>query len=263
MHTPKFSALCLIALLASAAAHAAVITVTTAADDLIPNDGTVSLREAIIAINNGNNLGDPDIIAQNPGTFGVNDTIKFNIPGTGLQVIDVNTGMFGQNGALPAILKPVLIDGYTQAGSHQNTTVAPPHDNAVLRIELNGAATAAGTNGLDLAGAGGITIRGLIVVRFSGNGIVVDSPNNAIAGNFIGTESAADNSGPGNGHYGILVNSGGATIGGGDPSGRNVIAFNGTGGIAIVEPTVVLEDNLINGKNNGSGIQILGGVTHK
>src|SRR5262249_12014239 len=58
----------------------ALITVTTTSDDLTPNDGSVSLREAITAINAGNDLGDPDILAQNPGTFGTNDTIRFNIP---------------------------------------------------------------------------------------------------------------------------------------------------------------------------------------
>jgi len=60
----------------------ATITVTTKADDLTPNDGSVSLREAITALNAGNDLGDPDITAQNPGTFGTNDKINFNIAGT-------------------------------------------------------------------------------------------------------------------------------------------------------------------------------------
>src|SRR5438874_4427438 len=63
----------------------AIVTVTTVADDLTPNDGSVSLRESITAINAGNDLGDPNITAQNPGIFGINDTINFNIPGTGVQ----------------------------------------------------------------------------------------------------------------------------------------------------------------------------------
>src|SRR5438046_2341779 len=54
----------------------AAITVTTPLDEMIPNDGTVSLREATAAITAGNDLGDPDIAAQNPGTFGVNDTVN-------------------------------------------------------------------------------------------------------------------------------------------------------------------------------------------
>ena len=59
---------------------------------MTPNDGTVSLREAITAINAGNNLGDPDITAQNPGTFGTSDTINFNIAGSGPQRILVGGG---------------------------------------------------------------------------------------------------------------------------------------------------------------------------
>ena len=59
------------------AASAATITVTTTTDDLTPNNGIVSLREAITAINAGNDLGDPDITAQNPGIFGTNDAITF------------------------------------------------------------------------------------------------------------------------------------------------------------------------------------------
>src|SRR5437879_4471071 len=91
----------------------ATLSVTTAADDLTPNDGSVSLREAITPVNAGNDLGDPDITAQNPGTFGSNDTIQFNIPGTGVHTILVGSSGLG---ALPAVMKPVLIDGSTQPG---------------------------------------------------------------------------------------------------------------------------------------------------
>src|SRR6516164_2649756 len=59
----------------------AVITVTTAADDSTPGNGVVSLREAMTAINAGTALADPDILGQNPGAFGSNDTINFNISG--------------------------------------------------------------------------------------------------------------------------------------------------------------------------------------
>jgi hypothetical protein len=55
----------------------ALLIVKTIADDTTPNDGSVSLREAITAINNGSAGGDNDIINENPGTFGVNDTIQF------------------------------------------------------------------------------------------------------------------------------------------------------------------------------------------
>src|SRR5205085_5264084 len=69
------------------------VTVTTAADDLTPNDGSVSLREAITTINAGNDLGDPDIIAQAPGTFGTNDTIDFSPAGAPFQINVGSTGL--------------------------------------------------------------------------------------------------------------------------------------------------------------------------
>ncbi|HMC11197.1 MAG TPA: CSLREA domain-containing protein, partial [Pirellulaceae bacterium] len=83
----------------------ATITVTTSADDLTPNDGTVSLREAITAINAGNDLGDPNITSQNPGTFGTNDTINFNIPGGGPHTILIGSDASASGLALPTISK--------------------------------------------------------------------------------------------------------------------------------------------------------------
>src|SRR5947207_4806416 len=95
----------------------AVVTVTSVADDLTPNDGSVSLRESMTAINAGNDLGDPDITAQNPGTFGVNDTINFNITGAGVRTINVGTDASAAGIPLPTIVNPVTINGYSQPGA--------------------------------------------------------------------------------------------------------------------------------------------------
>ena len=59
------------------------------------------------------------------------DTIAFNIPGAGVHTIVPAT-------ALPAIVNPVTIDGYTQPGSRPNASAVG--DDAVLTIELSGAA---------------------------------------------------------------------------------------------------------------------------
>src|SRR5438309_37657 len=92
----------------------AVITVTTAADALAV-DGSVSLREAILSIDQGSNVN-ADVNAAGP--YGSSDTIHFAITGTGVQSIPLgSTGL----GALPALTRPVLIDGYTQPGSQANT----------------------------------------------------------------------------------------------------------------------------------------------
>jgi CSLREA domain-containing protein len=87
------------------------VTVTTVSDDLTPNDGSVSLREAITAMNAGNDLGDPDVTAQNPGTFGTNDTINFNIPGAGVRTISVGTDATFFGVPFPDITNPVTING--------------------------------------------------------------------------------------------------------------------------------------------------------
>src|SRR5262249_27679614 len=91
-------------LLSAVSAHASTIKVTTADDDITPNDGSVSLREAILAIDTGTGLGDPDITNQLPGVFGINDTINFNISASGTRQT-INVGGTG-NGALPALIRP-------------------------------------------------------------------------------------------------------------------------------------------------------------
>src|SRR5271165_5981129 len=75
----------------------ASFVVTIAGDPLGAHQGT-SLRDAIKAVN-----ADKNDSASTP------DTIQFNIAGPGVQVIDLNK-------ALPAINRPVVIDGTTQSG---------------------------------------------------------------------------------------------------------------------------------------------------
>src|SRR3954471_15548394 len=101
----------LLGLLAAQAARAATFTVTTTNDT-----GAGSLRQAITDAN---------------ATDGV-DTIQFAItdPPAGVRTITPAT-------ALPPITRPVIIDGYTQAGSSSNTLANG--DNAVLLIEISGA----------------------------------------------------------------------------------------------------------------------------
>jgi molybdopterin-binding protein len=225
----------------------ATLTVTTTADDLTPNDGTVSLREAITAINAGNDLGDPNVTAQNPGTFGTNDTINFNVPGSGVQTVSPAS-------ALPTIVKPVTIDGYSQPGASPNGAFP------VLLIELNGTNAGAGVNGLVLgAGSGGSTIKGLVINRFQadtgfvgGNGILVQSNGNTIAGNFVGVEPEGGSQRP-NGGDGIRVAASNNVIGGTGPGDRNVVAGNMLDGIHILGTVATpATGNLI--RNNYVGV---------
>lgn len=237
------------------AVFAATITITTTADDITPNDGSVSLREAITAMNAGNDLGDPDITAQNPGTFGVGNTINFTIPGSSVQTIKVgNTG----NGALPTLTTTMTISGYSQPLASVNTLANA--DNAHLLIELDGANAGANADGLQLgSGSDGTTIRGLIVNRFSGNGIDVLTNGNVIAGNFVGVNPFGD-AAEANQNDGVRIESSfDNTIGGTLPAARNVISGNNADGIHLVFTAAfppagtVVEGNFVGVNATGTG----------
>jgi hypothetical protein len=178
--------------------------VTTTADS-----GAGSLRQAII----------------NADASGVSSTIDFTIPGLGLHTINLAS-------ALPTITVPVMIDGYSEAGSSVNTLSVG--DNAVLTIELNGTGAGAGATGLVLgAGSDGSTIRGLVINRFTQDGIDVSSTTDKIVGNWIGTD-ATGTLNAGNGHEGVAITAitgNNATIGSATLADRNVLSGNGDEGV--------------------------------
>lgn len=241
--------ICLVALallVLATGARAATITVTTTADDLTPNDGTVSLREAITAINDQGALGDPDIEAQNPGTFGSRDRIDFDIAGAGRQAIAVGgTGL----GALPAITQPVLIDGYTQPGAAANTLAAG--DDASLMIALNGTSAGSGADGL-LASAPEVRIGGLDVFGFSGSQIELAGGADTVAGNELGFDAIG---GSASSVTGVTVTESSTnTIGGTQPLARNVISGNLKSGVVIAGTVASpAESNNVQGNYIGTG----------
>src|SRR5256714_13915207 len=126
----------------AAPAGAATITVTTTADDNTSGDGSVSLREAIGAINSGGS-SDSDITAQSPGTYGSNDAIHFNIPGSGVHIIDVGSPSAT---VLPHLQQALTIDGTSQ-----------PRSGAV-RVVLDGSAVSS-SSAAGLAATARVTIR--------------------------------------------------------------------------------------------------------
>lgn len=157
------------------------------------------------------------------------DTIEFNISGTGLHTITTTD-------AFPNIIQPLIIDGYSQPGSVENTAVAPLPMNSVPTIHLYG-------DQQDTAitvEAAGTTFRGLIIENYLMALQILES-NFTLTGSYIQTNSegmkTAATSFGGNG---ILLETGftGSTLGGTNPEDRNILgasegasplALNGSG----------------------------------
>jgi hypothetical protein len=210
------------ALGAARTAQPATVTVT-GTGDTIAVDGSVTLREAIASINAAANVN-ADVAPV--GTYGSGDTIAFNIPGVGPHTISIGAT------PLPVIARPMILDGYTQPGSFENTLAVG--DNAVINIVLQG--TTSGVHGLEVGpGGSGSVITGLVLQRHF-FAVQITGSNVTVAGNFIGTDRGATLSDAtttnsvavniGNGNIGNNV------IGGSTPAERNVISGN-AGGIIM------------------------------
>ena len=209
------------------AAPGATFTVTTNADS-----GAGSLRQAILSAN---------------ASAGSN-TIKFQISGTPPFTITPLT-------PLPGVSNLVLIDGTTQPGFTGKPIV-----------ELSGSSAGSDAVGLELD-AGFSTVRGLVINRFSAQGVLVVGASNVIQGNFIGTDptgtAARSNSG-----YGIWALSPGNLIGGTNAGNGNVISGGKDAGVFIYNTNGnTIQGNLIGVTaagtnalpNRGNGIVIFGG----
>jgi hypothetical protein len=195
-----------------------------------PNSSTVSvlLRECpppfVVTNINDNGAGSLRQAIFNANTNTGIDTITFNISGSGVHTISPIS-------ALPTITDPLVIDGYTQLGASVNTLATG--DNAVLLIELDGTNAGASANGL-VINAGSSTVRGLVINRFSNNGVSVQTGGgNIIEGNFIGTDTSGTTD-MGNTFNGVLVTSAPTSrIGGSAPTQRNIISGNNLIGVSV------------------------------
>lgn len=217
----------------------AVLLVTNTLDS-----GAGSLRQAILDSN---------------ASIGIPDNIAFSIPETDTGLNTARNAFVIQPASnLPTITDPVVIDGYTQAGSSANTLAAG--DDAVIRVELDGS-FASGGIGFLLMG-GGSTIRGFAIHSFGGAGIEIgmnnrsDPGGNVIEGNFLGTD-ATGTARRGNLAANVeIVNSANNRIGtnadgSNDPAERNVI-IGASHGIRISGDGIVPVDNVIAGNFIGT-----------
>ena len=157
--------------------------------------------------------------ASNPQKIG------FRIPGAGPFSINLMS-------ALPAITVPVIMDATTEPGYA-----------AMPLILIQGEGIQPGStpiHGLVLAaGSTKSTIKGLDVSGFTtGAGIEIESNQNTIAADFLGTDLTGTKTGFGN-KYGILINGASSnTIGGADSSNLNLVSGNTADGILIKANTI-------------------------
>jgi hypothetical protein len=155
-----------------------------------------------------------------------NFEIDFSI-GAGTPTIHVGSTMLGQLRTIDSNINDGF--GLTINGNTGGAT----------RVELEGSMAGAGADGLTLGG-GMITIMGLVINRFTGNGIqITGSPPPGDGGNtvkncYIGTDATGASALP-NGGNGILIAGGtpNNVIGGTSAADRNVISGNTGDGIRI------------------------------
>ena len=190
-------------MMTAAPAHAATIfTVNSTADapDAFPASNTCDID----VFTGGDQCTLRAAIQQANATPGAN-TINLAILGTGVKTIAVGSKGFGP---LPPITEQVTIDGYTQPGSSPNTKAVG--NDAALKIVLDGSNASSGGDGLTIDGASNSLIKGLVINRFSGDGIDVFGGSTAgtvgtrIEGNFIGTDVTGTLD-KGNGRDGVSV----------------------------------------------------------
>jgi hypothetical protein len=208
------------------------------------SQGKHNLAPFVFTVTNTNDSGAGSLrqaIADANGMGG--GTINFNVPGGGVQTISPLS-------ALPTIIQPVVIDGYTQPGSSANTNPPTEPINAVILIELSG--TMAGNVAGLTINADSCTVRGLVINSFQHDGIDVCTNFNTIEGNFIGTNpagtAALPNGSAGNG--GVILDFCGTivsnnTIGGITPDARNLISGNIGAGVSMAGTFNGVQGNFI------------------
>jgi hypothetical protein len=251
-------------ILASAPAHAATtFTVNNSSD--APDAFTTSNTCDTDVFTSGDQCSLRAAIQQANATTGA-DVINFNIPGTGVKTIAVNsTGL----STLPAITEQVTIDGYTQPGASPNTKTVG--NDAVLKVELNGA-NAPGATGLEIKSVSGSSvIKGLVIDRFTrGIQISGDTVGNRIEGNYIGTDPTGTID-RGNNFHAVEIANGASenVVGGSTPAARNVLSGNNESSIVVIDANGnSFQGNYIGTDkggtkdlgNGGNGVFILGSL---
>lgn len=186
--------------------NASVSSANTFVVSSLSDNGTGSLREAIDKAN-----AMPDF-----------DIIQFNISGnTGFQQIVLNE-------ALPFILHPMMIDGYSHPGASETS--------GTKRMEIIGAGCSVNNGNFYIFQfihkSSGSTVKGLILDGIPGGGcIAMVTDDNQVYGNFLGTDKhGGQSANVSNMDCAVVINkSTGNRIGGNTVGQRNIVSGVGNG----------------------------------
>jgi hypothetical protein len=166
------------------------------------------------------------------------DVIQFKI-GSGAKTI-------APTSPLPQMKYPTTFDGTVQGGYAGKPL-----------IEIRGDKAGSTTYGLVLTG-GSSTIKGLVINRFGGTGILtISKGGNTIKNCYVGTDISGAYA-AGNGNKGIVIHSANNTIGGTSSSDKVVISGNKGGGIQFY--TTSASGNKLLGCYVGTNASGTGGV---
>ena len=204
------------------------------------NSGVDSLREAIHLANLG---GIPALIQ-----FQIGSTCG---PGGGPQVITLSS-------ALENITVPMVIQGYTQPGSHPNTLATGFDAQICIMLSGNGSLSTA----LRVPSgkpAARLDVSGVVFTWFSGYAVVLsDGKGHYIHGNSFGVDAPGTGSVfPNGGNLILNANALATSVGGATPAERNLLGsagFFGNGlNLASADSYSVVRNNYIGSDANGTG----------
>jgi HYR domain-containing protein len=163
-------------------------------------------------------------------TFNVTDNGDMG-PGTLRNAIDQANLSPGADMITFASSLPTINVGNSTGLPLPSITEAVTIDGGSPRVELNGTAAGPGANGITIS-APGVTIRRLVINRFSSTGIAIQGDNCTIQDNFIGTDATGTLALP-NAEGGVLVDTSGNLIGGSSVTQRNLISGNSGYGLNL------------------------------
>lgn len=202
------------------------VNATDDVDDGACNESHCSLREALLAA-----------ALEADGAI-----ISFDVPGLGPHTIRPSS-------PLPSLDGSTTLDGATE-----------PDFAGDPIVELDGTDAGDLTHGINVAGAGNV-IRGLVINRFSGNGVNIDAEagGNRVEGCYIGTDVTGSMA-LGNGNAGVMIREAMDNVVGGVEDGAgNLISGNLTNGVSLQGEAATgntIQGNLIG--TDASGTSALG-----